>query len=58
MIARVKYQVATYSGTIDVHFDDPNLDDDVIVARARAQLRRRVGAFPFGCESFKVTERS
>lgn len=58
MIAKVKYQIATYSGTVEVNFDDPNLDDEVIIARAKAQLRRRAGACPFGCEAFKVVERS
>jgi hypothetical protein len=53
----VKYQVATYSGEIEVYCDE-NDDNDFIINKAKGILRRKVGAFPFGYESFKVISRS
>jgi len=52
MLAKVKYQVATHSGTIDVLCSE-NSSNAYIIARAKKQL----APIPFGYESFKVIER-
>jgi hypothetical protein len=50
----VKYQVATYSGTIEVRADD-DADSDQIKAMARAKLSRQSpGGLPMGYQSFKI----
>ena len=57
MTALVKYQVATYSGEVEVscHEDDDNED---IIRKAKVIERRRFGgSFPYGYESWKVVER-
>lgn len=56
MIAIVKYQIATYSGTVEVRID-PDDDNDTVIARAKERLRREAGTFPMGYQSFKVVER-
>jgi hypothetical protein len=57
MIATVKYQVATYSGEVQVNCDE-NDDDEFIIARAkRIVTKRSGGSLPFGYESWKVVER-
>jgi hypothetical protein len=56
MIAIVKYQIATYSGEVNVPCD-PDDDNDVIIAKAKRILRNRAGSFPFGYESWKVVDR-
>lgn len=57
MIARVKYQVATYSGEIEVNCNE-NDEDEVIIAIARTIVRRKAGgSLPFGYESWKVVQR-
>lgn len=56
-IATVKYSIATYEGEISVQCDE-NDDNDAIIAKARSILRRRVGHFPFGSQSWKVVERN
>jgi len=56
MMAKVKYQIATYKGTIYVPCDE-NEEDDSITARAKAGLLRRYGSLPFGYESWTVIER-
>ena len=53
----VKYQVATYSGKIEVYCDE-NDDNDFIINKAKEILRRKVGALPFGYESFEIISRS
>jgi hypothetical protein len=55
--AIVKYQVATYSGEIQVTCN-PDDDDDIIIAKAKRQLIRRSGPLPFGYQSFRVIERN
>lgn len=57
MVATVAYQIATYSGTVEVYFDDENTENDDIIARAKRQLRQRAGAFPLGMQSFRVVDR-
>ena len=53
-MAEVAYQVATYSGTLYVPVGDDDDDNDVIKAKARAQLVRKVGMLPYGYESFQI----
>lgn len=52
---KVHYQIATYSGTIDVRAS-VDAEHDHIVACAKAELRRRGGgaALPFGAEWFRI----
>lgn len=54
MKAKVHYQIATYSGIEEVFFDDPNEENETLIARAKKQLRRKSGELPFGCQSFTV----
>ena len=56
MKAEVKYQIATYSGTVLVECL-PDDDNDYIIAKAKQQLIRKSGPLPFGYESFKVIRR-
>ena len=58
MITTVKYQVATYSGEVQVNCNE-NDEDEVIIAKAkRIVTQRSEGSLPFGYESWKVVERS
>ena len=58
MIATVKYQVATYSGEVQVNCNE-NDEDDYIIAKAKKIVTQRAGgSLPFGYESWKVIERS
>jgi len=55
--AIVEYQIATYSGKIEVSCDE-NDENEFIIARAKNQLRRDAGgSLPYGYESFKITDR-
>lgn len=54
----VRYQIATYSGDVEVSFDDPDADNEHLIALARAKLRRKTGPFPLGLQSFRVVSRS
>jgi len=57
--ATVKYQIATYSGTIEVSYDpNDDDDDDVIIAKAKKLLRQKAGSFPLGYQSFKIINRT
>lgn len=51
-LATVRYQIATYSGEVQVVCDD-DAEDDAIIAKAKRLLSRN-GPLPFGCESFTV----
>lgn len=53
MIKTVKYQIATYKGTINVNCH-PDDDNQVIINRAKNLLIRQYGSLPFGYESFKI----
>lgn len=55
-IATLKYQIATYSGHVDVRCNE-NDDNDTLEAKAIARLRREFGELPFGCQSFQVVQR-
>lgn len=58
MIATVKYQIATYSGEVQVKCNE-NDDNDVIIAKAKRIVTQRAGgSLPFGYESWKVVRRS
>ena len=58
MIATVKYQIATYSGEVQVNCNE-NDEDEVIIAKAkRIVTQRSGGSLPYGYESWKVVERS
>lgn len=58
MIATVKYQVATYSGEVEVYCDE-NDEDEVIIAKAKRIVTQKAGgSLPFGYESWKVVGRS
>jgi len=58
MIATVKYQVATYSGEVQVNCSE-NDENEVIIAKAKRIVTQRAGgSLPFGYESWKVVERS
>jgi hypothetical protein len=52
MIAVIKYQVATYSGEIEVYSGEDD-EDEILIARAKRVLSRS-GPLPFGYQSFKV----
>lgn len=53
----VAYQVATYSGEIDVYFnDDEDPETEEVLAKAKRQLIRKAGPLPFGYESFKIID--
>ena len=56
-VATVRYQIATYSGTIRVYFEDGDTEDDEIISRAKRHLRQRIGVFPLGMHWFEVTGR-
>lgn len=58
MIATVKYQVATYSGEVQVNCKE-NDEDEYIITKAKRIATRRAGdSLPFGYESWKVVRRS
>lgn len=58
MLATVKYQIATYSGTVNVNCSE-NDENEVIIAKAKRILKSECGgSFPFGYESWKVIERN
>ena len=57
MLATVKYQVATYSGEVQVNCNE-NDEDEYIIAKAKRIVRQRTGgSLPFGYESWKVIDR-
>lgn len=51
---KVKYQIATYSGIIDVYANKDD-DHDTIISKAKRALIKKIGTdLPFGYQSFKV----
>jgi len=58
MIATVKYQVATYSGEIQVNCNENDTDEHIIAKAKRIVTQRAGGSLPFGYENWKVVERS
>ncbi len=50
---KVQYQIATYSGIELVDCDEAE-DNEQIIVMAKHQLRRKVGGFPLGYQSFKI----
>lgn len=54
MIAIVKYQVATYSGEVQVNCNE-NDENEYIIAKAKRIVTQKAGGLlPFGYESWKV----
>lgn len=53
----VRYQIATYSGEIEV-YTDLNADQETAISKARQQLKRKAGEFPFGIQTFTVVDRT
>jgi len=53
MLATVKYQVATYSGTIQVNCGE-NDEKEYIEAKAKRLLSERCGGLPLGYERFEL----
>jgi len=49
----VTYQIATYSGSVQVLCDE-NDENDVIIAKAKRILKNKVGNLPFGYESWNI----
>ena len=56
MTSIVKYQIATYSGTVTVNHD-PDDDNKIIIAKAKKLLRQRSGDLPFGYQSFTILKK-
>jgi len=54
MKAIVYYQIATYSGQVTVYYNDPNDENEHIIAKAKAELIRKTGELPSGYQSFRV----
>lgn len=52
----VHYSVATYEGDLTV-FADGDSEDEHIHALARKDLERRSGPWPFGAQSFRITNK-
>lgn len=58
MIATVKYQIATYSGEVQVNCNE-NDENEVIIAKAKRIVTQKAGgSLPFGYESWKVVRRA
>lgn len=58
MLATVKYQVATYSGEVQVNCNE-NDEDEYIIAKAKRIVTQGAGGqLPFGYECWKVIGRS
>ena len=53
MIVKVHYQIATYSG-VELVSCDPDDDSEVIVAKAKKQLKQKTGDLPFGYQNFAI----
>ena len=58
MTATIKYQIATYSGTVEVSCD-PDDENETLFAKARRELIRQSGgaSLPYGSENFWVLGR-
>jgi hypothetical protein len=54
MTVTVKYQVATYSGSVTVNCDE-NDDNEYIIAQAKRIVRERSGgSLPYGYERWEI----
>lgn len=57
MTAKVKYQIGTYSGEVQVNCNE-NDEDESIIARAKRIISQRAGGtLPFGYQSWKIIKR-
>lgn len=57
MTATVKYQVATYSGEVQVNCNENDEDEHIIAKAKRIVTQRFGGSLPFGYQSYKVVNR-
>ena len=57
MIATVKYQVATYSGEVQVNCNENDEDEHIIAKAKQIVTQRSGGSLPLGYESWKVIDR-
>lgn len=57
MIAIVKYQVATYSGKVEISCNSDEENEHIIARAKRIVTRQAGGSLPFGYESWKVVSR-
>jgi len=55
-ICTVAWQIATYSG-VEIVYCDPNDDNEEVIGKAKRQVRRKFGTFPFGYESWNIKTR-
>ena len=58
MTAIVRYQIATYSGEVQVNCNENDEDEYIIAKAKRIVTQRSGGSLPYGYESWKVVERS
>ncbi len=58
MLATVKYQIATYSGTVKVNCTENDGDEYIIAKAKRIVTHKAGGSLPFGYENWKVVGRS
>jgi hypothetical protein len=58
MTATVKYELAHLKGELEVPFVDPEDDNEVIIDKAKSELRKKHGYLPSGAEYFRVVKRS
>ena len=58
MKATVKYQIETYSGEVQVNWNENDEDECIIAKAKRIVTQRSGGSLPYGYESWKVIERS
>ena len=58
MTAIVRYQIATYSGEVQVNCNENDEDECIIAIAKRIVTQRAGGSLPFGYESWRVVLRS
>jgi len=58
MLAKVKYQIATYSGEVQVNCSENDEDEHIIAKAKRILTQKSGGSLPFGYERWEVVERS
>ena len=50
MLAKVKYQIATYSGEVQVNCSENDEDEHIIAKAKRILTQKSGGSLPFGYE--------
>lgn len=58
MTATVKYELAHLKGDMEVPFVDPQDTNEVIIDKAKSELRKKHGYLPSGYEYFRVITRN